>query len=132
MGRFRGRRKGPSKNDKKVRRRENSDRTGSVALENRFPGISGLSLELVVNDERGEALERQSRSFSRGDSCDVAIACPGRCGVGAYDLSRVLSEAIEAGESSRDGSFPCKHPRYGTVSEACGCVLELKASWTSG
>ena len=125
MARFGRRRKiGPSKNEKKIRRRGEAGQVSSALLRHVFPTLSRLSVKLVFTDARGAVVKEESLDFSPGDPCDLAIACPGVCGVGKYNLTERIERAVTEQETALEASAPCGSPRYGTVNEPCGTSLK--------
>jgi len=134
-GYFKKRRKaapGPNKNEQKVLRRrelENRDRVAGT-LGNRFPSVERLSIELVFLSPQQQTLDRQSRSFEAADVCDFGVSCPGRCGVGSFNLEAKVEKVVTAGEASSESSGKCQEPMYGGSGEVCSCELRCKMSVT--
>jgi len=124
----RRRRPGPSKNEKKVRRRGEGDPAAGAPLGQVFPMLSKLSIKFSFTDARGAVVQEESRDFGAGDPCDLAFACPGICGVGTFNMVERIERAITENETAFDAVAPCGSPRYGTVSEACGSTFKCSVN----
>ncbi len=125
MARFGRRRKpGPSKNEKKIRRRGEAGQSSAALLKHIFPTLSKLSVKLIFTDARGQVVKEESLDFAPEDSCDLAFSCPGVCGVGKYNLKERIERAVTEQETTLEASAPCGSPRYGTVNEPCGSALK--------
>ncbi len=133
MARYgRRRRPGPSKNEKKVRRRGDGDPIAGAPLKQVFPMLEKLSVKFTFTDARGAVVQEESRDFGASDPCDLTFTCPGICGVGTFNMTERIERAITENEAKFEAVAPCGSPRYGTVSEACGttfkCSVELSLS----
>ena len=121
-------RSGPNKNEKKVRRAHeaaNADRAaGLVGV--RYPGIERLSVQLVFLDSRQNVLAQETRTFDSRDACNFSVNCPGRCGVGSFDLAAKIDLVVAAKETLSESSGKCQKPLYLGSPEACGCELKCK------
>lgn len=126
MGRFRRVQKGPTKNEKKIRRREDASRDYAAPLERRFPGLKHLSVELVFTDARGTVMKEEALRLTPEDPCDLTFDCPGICGVGKFDLAARIERALTEAEISFEAAADCGSPRYGTVKEPCGSSLKCR------
>lgn len=131
MARYGRRRKpGPSKNEKKVQRRGETDQTAAAPLERVFPALSRLSIKLVFTDARGAAVKEESLDLGPGDACSLAFACPGVCGVGKFNLTARIERAVLEREVAFEATAPCGSPRYGTVNEPCGSTIKCTVNLT--
>lgn len=133
MARYGRRRKpGPSKNEKKVRRRGEADQGSGALLRQVFPALSRLSIKLAFTDARGAVVKEEAFDFGPADACNLAFACQGVCGVGKFNLTARIERAVTEQETAFEASAPCGSPRYGTVNEPCGstikCTVNLSLS----
>ncbi|MBI2362779.1 MAG: hypothetical protein HYV15_05295, partial [Elusimicrobia bacterium] len=97
MAQYRKRRivHGPNKNEEKVRRAQEAGRPADT-LKVRFPQVARLSLRLTMTNPQSGQSEVVERSMGPGDACELTVACPGRCGVGKFDVGAMVQASIEA------------------------------------
>lgn len=121
------RRPGPSKNQKKVQRRqvEQREARGGSLLKELHPEVTGLTIHLSYMSPQAELVSEETRRFGPADSTDFSCACPGTCGVGAFDLREKIGAVIETRESMSESSGKCETERFGGI-EPCGYVLKCK------
>lgn len=119
-------RAGPSKNDKKVRRGQDAANRSRLAgvLSQRYSSLERLSVELQFLSPQKQVLDRKTLVFGPSDVCDFSVPCPGRCGVGSFDLAAKIKAVIEAREAISESSGTCQQPLYAGSPNVCG--LELK------
>src|SRR5947209_1711561 len=89
---------GPSKNEEKVeraRRVEMLSRSAN-ALSARYPDVRSMTVLLTFTGAQGQSLGEETRTYSQADPCDFAVACPGMCGVGSFDLAAKIAQVIES------------------------------------
>jgi len=101
--RFKRRRKpGPSKNQKKIQRRADSERPrgNGPALRQLHPEVSDLTIQLSITSPQNVLINEETRKFTPADATDFSCGCPGTCGVGNFDFSEKIGGMIEAQETS--------------------------------
>jgi len=127
MARRYGRRrfnKGPSKNEKKVSRRNTDDASGRP-LREVFPEVLRLGVEKVWTDAEGRPFQEDNNDFSSADPVDLKVACPGICGgTGNIDLTPKLESMVEGKVEKDEGQATCDMDRFGSPGEACGFTLK--------
>ncbi|MFA6091455.1 MAG: hypothetical protein WCU88_00875 [Elusimicrobiota bacterium] len=124
----RAKRSGPNKNEQRVQRsREAAVRARSASLlSDIYPSVQKLSIHLEFSLPKQPAFEHKDLSFTPSDVFDCAVACPGRCGTGAFKLAAKLQSVIEARQTVSESSGACQEPVFAGSSEACGLQLRCK------
>lgn len=114
---------GPSKNEEKVERaRQAKNLLGSGnTLGARYPQARSLTVTLTFSGPQGQPFGQETRTFSPQDPCDFAVPCPGRCGVGSFDLAGKIDAVLAAQEPQSRASGVCQEP---FMAETCGCKLD--------
>lgn len=115
---------GPSKNEEKVQRsREAEAMLGrGNSLSARYPNVRGVTVKLAFSGEQGQSFGDETRSYGPNDPCDFAVPCPGRCGVGSFDLAGKIDAMIEAHEPESKSSGVCQQQLF--AGQNCNCKLE--------
>ena len=129
-GTYRKRRRntGPSKNEEKVSRSkqiENRNRS-SNSLGARYPLVSQLTICLDFLGPQQQVLGQEKRVFSSLDICNFSTPCPGKCGVGEFDLAAKIDLVIAAHELVSESSGVCQERLYVGSRDICGCQLKCR------
>ena len=119
---------GPNKNQEKVMRAEEAERRVRSAgiMGPRFPLVKRLNLHLVFLNSQQHVLDEKRFSLGPLDSCDFKTSCPGRCGVGSFDVDTVIETAVEARQAATESSLKCLESLFAGSPEKCGCELKIK------
>lgn len=120
---------GPSKNEQKVQRvREAEARERSKGrLGDAFPQVERLTVRTEILSPQGAQLaEPETKVYKTGDRADFAVACPGRCGQGSFNLEGKIQSVIESNAPSAEASGTCQEPLYAGASEVCGVQLKCR------
>ncbi|MBI5624268.1 MAG: hypothetical protein HY924_10845 [Elusimicrobia bacterium] len=119
---------GPSKNELKVQRNEEEDRRtrSGDTLARRFPDVQRLSIRLEIRGPQSQLFSEESRVFNPPDRCNFAVACPGRCGGGTFNLEAKLESVLDSRQTASESSGVCQNPIYAGAAEVCGCRLSCK------
>src|SRR5579885_3665933 len=113
---------GPSKNEEKVERGRQAK--SAVPLGARYPQVRSLTIVLTFSGPQGQSFGQETRAFSPQDPCDFAVPCPGRCGVGSFDLAAKIEEVIAAQEQESKSSGVCQEVLFAGAADVCGCKLD--------
>ena len=116
---------GPNKNQQKVLRREQESRSGGT-LQERFPGVESLVLDLQFISASGEPYDRIERRVSAKDPCDFSAPCPGRCGDGQYDLEQSVRSLVQDRRETTEEHLVCRETVYGDQTKTCDFRLTLR------
>lgn len=121
-------RAGPNKNEEKVLRRKELEGRERAAgtLQERYPSVERLSIQLVFLSPQHQTLEQDTRVFGQSDPCDFQVSCPGRCGVGSFNLEAKINKVVTDRQTTSESSGKCQEPLYGGSSDLCGCELRCK------
>ena len=92
----------------------------------RFPAVSRLSIKLIYLNAQGHVLEEKALALTPADPCRFTVGCPGRCGIGSFDFSAKLEQALGERLASFDCSGKCEQPLYAGSKEVCGCELKCR------
>lgn len=119
---------GPSKNELKVQRgHEAADRARGVgALKELYPSVQRLSIRLEFISREGLAFDQQTRDFGPASTCDFSVPCPGRCGVGSFDLAAKVASVVETKQAVSESTGTCQEPLFAGATEVCGFQLRCK------
>jgi hypothetical protein len=123
---------GPSKNEEKVeraRQAEAMNRTGN-SVGARFPEVGSLKITLAFTGAQGQSFGEVTKTYKPQDPCDFATPCPGRCGVGSFDLASKIAAVVTAHEMVSEGSGVCQEKPYAGATEPCGCTLKARVEAT--
>lgn len=125
MAQYRKRRiaHGPNKNEEKVRRAQEAGRQAGV-LKERFPTVGRLALRFTITNPVSGESETEERAFNPGDPCELTLACPGRCGVGKFDVTEMVQTAVDAHQASADASAACPEVLFAGLPDTCGHKLD--------
>jgi hypothetical protein len=117
---------GPSKNEERVERnrREEALTRSSNSLGARFPNVRSLTVKLAFFGAQGQSFGEETRKFAPNDPCLFAVPCPGRCGVGSFDLAAKITAIIGAHEPQSQSSGVCQEPVAAGSSDTCQCRLD--------
>lgn len=130
MAQFRKRRAnaGPNKNEEKIRRGQEAESRARQAgvLRERFPGLSGLTLELTATHPQSGQSDRETRVIAADGACAFTVPCPGRCGRGTFDLTEMVTAAVEARRAEAQASAVCQEPFVPGLPDPCGYKLECR------
>ena len=121
-------RAGPNKNEQKVQRRlelENREQAAGT-LQSRYPAVQGLSIHLVLLTPQHQILNEETRAFGPGDALDLEVPCPGRCGVGSFNLGAKVDSVITSRQERSESGGKCQEPLMGGSAELCGCELKCR------
>ena len=123
---------GPNKNEEKVMRGEAAERRArSVGIMGpRFPLVKRLEIHLIFLNAQQHVLEERKLSLGPLDSCDLKAPCPGRCGVGAFDVFAIVETAVEAKHSQLESSLKGAEALFAGSTEKCGCELKAHLEMT--
>lgn len=123
--RFKRKRKpGPSKNEKKVGRRDGSP--NGPALRQIHPEVSNLTIQISFTSPQKALIKEETLTFSPEDPTAFSLACPGACDVGAFDFTEKIGDMIAAQESSSETTGTCKVEGLGGIPPMCGYVLKAR------
>jgi hypothetical protein len=119
---------GPNKNEQKVQRRlQNESREQSAdTLQGRYPTVQQMSIHLVLLTPQHQTLNEETRTFGAGDTLDLDVPCPGRCGVGSFNLGAKVESVIGSRQERSESGGKCQEPLMGGSSELCGCELKCR------
>lgn len=119
---------GPNKNEQKVMHREAAERKARSAgsLAERFPGVERLTVVLEFKSPQDSLLGSESRVFRGSDALVLEAPCPGRCGVGSFDLAAKIEQVVTARETASQASGICQKPLYAGSPDVCGCRLSCR------
>ncbi len=112
---------GPSKNEEKVERGRQAK--GQMSLGARYPEARNLTVSLSFSGPQGQSFGQETRTFAPQDPCDFAVPCPGRCGVGSFDLAGKIDAVLAAHEAESRASGVCQEAPFGGA-DTCGCKLD--------
>ena len=117
---------GPSKNEEKIERNRQAETMlrSSNSLGARYPEVRSLTVKLAFFGAQGQSFGEETRSFAPPDPCNFAVSCPGRCGVGSFDLAAKISAIVLACETISKSSGICQEKLYAGAVEMCQCRLE--------
>lgn len=117
---------GPSKNEEKIERNRQADFLAgrSNSLSARFPDVTSLRVTLAFFGPQGQSYGEEKRTFNPNDPCVFSVPCPGRCGVGAFDLAGKLADVLAAHEPTSKATGICQEPLYAGAAARCECRLE--------
>ncbi|MFH2203505.1 MAG: hypothetical protein ABIJ96_10345 [Elusimicrobiota bacterium] len=127
--RFQRRKKpGPSKNQKKIQRRAQSDHPTATgpALRQLHPEISSLTIQLAITSPQNVLVQEETRRFTSADATNFACGCPGTCGVGKFDFSEKIGAMVEAQEPQGEASGTCKAEGFGGIPQPCGYAIKCR------
>ena len=113
---------GPSKNEEKVERARQAK--SQVAFGARYSQARSLTVVLTFSGPQGQSFGQETRTFSPQDPCDFAVPCPGRCGVGSFDLEGKIDAVIAAQEQQSQASGVCQEVLFAGSADTCGCKLD--------
>src|SRR5512135_2279678 len=102
---------GPTKNELKVRRREEAKNRAAQQrpLGEAFPGLARLSMTLQFTSNDRRPLDEAKRDVSAADVGEFTAECPGRCRfMGLFDLEPRIKAAVAARETSVQASELCQ------------------------
>lgn len=123
---------GPSKNEQKVQRAEEEARRarsiGSIAQ--RFPEVQRLAVKLQFLSPQGQVLAEEVRELRPADPVNLSAPCPGRCGVGKFDLAAKIESVVTARQNLAEASGVCQEPLYAGSPDSCGCKLNCRIEVT--
>lgn len=121
---------GPSKNEEKVERaRQAKNLLGSGnSLGSRYPQARSLTVVLTFSGPQGQPFGQETRTFNPQDPCDFAVPCPGRCGVGSFDLAGKIDAVMTAQEPESKASGVCQEVLFAGAADVCGCKLDCAIS----
>ena len=119
---------GPSKNEEKVERAKQVEAMGRASnqLGSRYPAVKVLKVILEFVGAQQQSLGSETRVYNPQDACDFAVACPGLCGVGSFDLAGKISQIIEAREESSASSGVCQERLHAGAGGLCGASLKCR------
>ena len=117
---------GPSKNEEKVERARQAERLqgGANLLSVRFPDVQSLTVKLTFSGAQGQFLADESRTFGPQDPCSFAVPCPGRCGVGSFDLAAKIGAIVTNHELESRSSGVCQEKLFAGAADMCQCKLD--------
>lgn len=117
---------GPSKNEERVERsrREEALTRSSNSLGARFPDVRSLVVKLSFFGAQGQSFGDETRKFGPEDPCLFAVPCPGRCGVGSFDLAAKIAAVLTNHEPASQGSGVCQEPLAAGSAAKCECRLD--------
>jgi hypothetical protein len=118
-----------SKNEEKVQRAEAERRLerSRGTLQTRFPSVLRLKIGLRFLGPQKQVLKECGLQFDPEQACELEMECPGRCGVGVFDFSTLLAQAVEIRQPVCESLTPCSQPSYPGSREACGCSVSFRA-----
>ena len=119
---------GPNKNEQKVMRRMESEGRGDAAgtLQARYPAAQKLSIHIVFLTPQHQTLGEETRTYAANDTIDFDAPCPGRCGVGSFNLEAKVNSVITSRQTVSESNGKCLEPLYGSSSDSCGCELKCR------
>ncbi|MBI4387071.1 MAG: hypothetical protein HY551_06790 [Elusimicrobia bacterium] len=118
---------GPNKNEQKViraRKAEFEARSTSV-LGSKFPSVKHLRIHLTFLDHQ-RVLNEQSLSITPSEAAVFSVSCPGRCGQGAFDFTKKITETVDASLPLSESSAKCMEPFYADSPDTCGCEIKCR------
>jgi hypothetical protein len=121
-------RPGPSKNELKVQRGiAAEDRARNTRfLKDLYPSVQRLSIQLEFISREGQPFDQQKRDFGPSSPCDFAVPCPGRCGVGSFDLAAKVALVVESKQAVSESTGICQEPLFAGATEVCGFQLRCR------
>ncbi|MEK6544327.1 MAG: hypothetical protein AABZ44_07845 [Elusimicrobiota bacterium] len=127
---FRKRRIKPksNKNEQKVMRGIDSDRSGRSqgTLASLYPTVRRLTIAVKYLSVQSQVLDESTQELSVESPSSLSFPCPGRCGLGSFDLVSVIGEAVDSRKESVQDSQKCQEAVYSDSHNACGCELKYK------
>jgi len=121
---------GPSKNELRAARNERlqiqKDRAGT--LRQRFPQVSGLSLDVRFESPTGNALDHFTRSLGPDEPLQFEFPCPSTCGGGRFSLLEAVELALNSTQTVHEGLNICQTPSYMDSRTPCGTKLYYRIS----
>lgn len=119
---------GPSKNEQKLQRAEAEARRvrSAGSLADHFPQVERLIVSLQFLSPQGQVLSEEKRVFLPAEAYNISAPCPGRCGVGNFDLEAKVSNLVETRQPGAEASGVCQEPLYAGSPDVCGTKLQCK------
>ncbi len=119
---------GPGKNEQKVLRRKEleSQQRAAGGFGGPFPSGQRFLLQLVFLTPQQQTLDQQTRVSDSSQPYDLRVSCPGRCGVGSFNLEAKVDEVVATHQTSSESLGTCQEPLYGSSTDLCGCKLRCK------
>jgi len=117
---------GPNKNEEKVSRSKQSEGLGGLtnSLGARYPSVARLTVRLQFLSPQQHLLGEETRVFNPQDGCDFSAPCPGRCGVGDFDLAAKISSIVSSGQAVSESNGVCQERLFAGSSDICDCRLQ--------
>ena len=134
MAQYRKRRiaPGPNKNEEKVRRSQEAETRARSAglLRDRFPTVDRLALDLTVTAPQDGSTEHLKRDIGAENGCEFTVPCPGRCGRGVFDVTEMVTAAVEARNPQAQAGAVCQEPFLPGLPDVCGVKLDCRLEVT--
>ena len=100
----------PSKNELKVSRRQYEEQQKAQAgtIQDRFPRVQELELEMRMETPWGATLEHSKRKMALTDSLHLDATCLGGCPDGVFPLRNAIEKVLQEEKESHQGMGICQ------------------------
>lgn len=115
--------KSPNKNQERSQRGQSS----SLSLQNYFPEVERLIVDLRFMSKHGHLLQDEHREYGPNDPVNFLETCPGGCWEGKTNLQGKIESIVRQRHSDGRGQARCAEQLYGS-SDPCGCEIDCKVS----
>lgn len=123
--RFKRKRKpGPSKNEKKVQRRDGGGFGTRPVLSQIHPEVSNLTIQIAFTSPQKALIKEETLTFSPEDATAFSCACPGVCDVGTFDFTEKIGDMVAAQELMAETTGTCQVEGLGGIPPTCGYILK--------
>lgn len=119
------RKPGPSKNVKKVQRRETDGPVGAT-LRQIHPTISNITIQISITSPQKALVLEETRTIPPNAPADFACACPGTCGIGVFRFNEKISTMVERQEASAEISGACPEEGFGGIPQPCAYAITCR------
>jgi hypothetical protein len=114
-----------NKNELKVSRRQNEEqeRSRAATLQDLFPRVVQVQLDLRMETPTGAILEQSTRRLAPGEPLLLDTACLGGCRDGLFPLQNAVANVLQAEKESHEGMGICQASSYQDPKLPCSTKL---------
>jgi hypothetical protein len=121
---------GPSKSELRAARNERAElqKTRTGTLNQRFPTVNHLQIDLRLESPTGNTLDQFSRMTTADEPLKLDVQCPSTCGGGSFSLVEAVENTVQAAKESQEGMSICQTASYADSRLPCGTKLYYRIS----